>query len=49
MTVQDLISELEEMPPDLQVFRYCNWETQTVSLESSTPETDDGIPCVVLG
>ena len=49
MTVAELISELESMPPDLQVFRYCNWEVQAVRKETSTPETDDGKPCVTLG
>lgn len=48
MTVAELIAELQQMPPDLPVFRYANWECEGVRQESSTPETDDGRPCVTL-
>jgi hypothetical protein len=48
VTVRELIAELEKMPPDLPVFRYANWECESVSQETSTPETSDGKPCVKL-
>lgn len=48
MTVADLIAALREMQPDLIVFRYCDWGIEDVSWASSTPETDDGNPCVIL-
>ena len=48
MTVKELIAKLQQMPPDLHVYRYANWETEDVSLADDTPETDDGKPCVTL-
>jgi hypothetical protein len=48
MTVRELIAELEKMPQDLPVFRYANWECEEVNEDSSTPESDDGNPCVTL-
>jgi hypothetical protein len=48
MTVTELIGALRKMPPDLPVFRYANWRCEGASLETSTPETDDGKPCVTL-
>ena len=48
MTVRELIEALEKLPPELPVFRYANWLAEEVSVESSTPETSDGKPCVTL-
>jgi hypothetical protein len=48
MTVAELIEALRQAPPDLPVYRYADWLVEGITLETDTPETNDGQHCVTL-
>jgi hypothetical protein len=48
VTVAELIADLQRLPQDIPVYRYANWPVERITLESDTPETDDGKDCVTL-
>jgi hypothetical protein len=48
MTVAELIKALQNAPAELPVYRYANWPVEGITLETDTPETDDGQHCVTL-
>jgi hypothetical protein len=48
MTVTELIEALKHAPGNLPVFRYANWPVEQVTLETDTPESEDGQQCVTL-